>query len=145
MIVLSVALLIAGPGAAVRNGGGDASSPSAGATQSVGQQGQVQVREPTTITAQQLADAFDANQVAAKKDFGGRYVQFSATISNIRDEGLFFQNVASKPLSITQILCRPTDSKQILTVANGQIVTIRGTVADQTLGIITVRGCEIVK
>jgi len=101
--------------------------------------------EPMQVTARQIADAFDANQVAAAKEWGGQYVQFTATISNITQSGLAFHDVSAKQFSLTQIACRVADKNQLLPLANGQSVTVRGKVSGQTLGVIGLDDCRVVK
>src|SRR5690554_4465640 len=55
-----------------------------------------EVKEPTVVSATELADEFDNNQVAAEAKWKDQYVEFSAEITNITDSGLSFSNVASK-------------------------------------------------
>ena len=102
-------------------------------------------QEPMRTTAREIADAFDSNQVKAEADWGGKYVEFSAVVSNITDTGLSFSSVASKEFSMAQISCRVTDKNQLLSLKNGQTVTVRGTVGSQTIGVIDVDDCEVVK
>jgi len=100
---------------------------------------------PLEISAAELADAFDANQVAAEAEWKGKLVQFSAEVSNITDSGVSFYNVATKDFSLSQISCQIQDKNQLLTIQNGQTITVRGTVGDQTMGVISLRTCEIVQ
>jgi len=97
------------------------------------------------VTAREIADAFDENQVAAEQNWGGKYVELSAKISNITDNGLSFTNVASKDFSMAQISCRIKDKQQVLTLKNEQTVTVRGVVGKQTIGVIDLSDCEVVK
>lgn len=101
-------------------------------------------QEVIKITAREIADDFDANQVAAESKWGGKLVEFSAEISNITDSGLSFSNVASESFSMTQISCRIVEKDQLLPLKNGQVVTVRGVVGKQTLGIIDINECEVV-
>lgn len=95
------------------------------------------------ITAKELADDFDANQVAAEEKWKDKLVEFSAEISNITDTGISFYNVATKEFSMTQISCRIKDKQQLLPLKNGQTITVRGTVGDQTIGVIDINQCEV--
>jgi len=97
------------------------------------------------ISARQLADDFDENQVAAEAKWNGKSVEFSAKVTNITDSGLSFSDVASKDFSLAQISCRVKDKQQLLTLKNNQTVTVRGIVAKQTIGVIDVSDCEVVK
>jgi hypothetical protein len=58
---------------------------------------------------------------------------------------LAFHDVSSKQFSITQIACRIADKNQLLPLTNGQSVTVRGKVSNQTLGVIAVDDCQVVK
>lgn len=104
-----------------------------------------QVQEPAIVKAQELADDFDANQVAAESKWKGKLVQFSAEITNITDTGLSFSNVASKQFSMAQISCKITDKQQLLPLKNGQNVTVKGVVGGQTIGVIDVSNCSVVQ
>lgn len=108
-------------------------------------QEQKPTQEPTKVTGQEIADDFDSNQVAAENKWNGKLVEFSAEISNITDSGLSFTNVASKQFSFTQISCRVNDKEQLLSIKNGDIVTVRGIIGKQTIGVIDVKDCGIVK
>lgn len=97
------------------------------------------------ISARQLADDFDENQVAAEAKWQDKLVEFSAKVTNITDSGLSFSDVASKDFSLAQISCRIKDKQQLLALKNGQTVTVRGIVGKQTIGVIDVNDCEVVK
>lgn len=123
--------------------GGESTSTSQPTAQTTG--AETRSAEPMKITAKELADAFDENQVSAEKTWGGKYVEFSAIVSNITDSGLSFSSVASKEFSLAQISCRVKDKNQLLSLKNGQSVTVRGIVGSQTIGVIDVDDCEVVK
>lgn len=101
--------------------------------------------ETMKITARQLADDFDANQVAAENNWSGKLVEFSAKISNITDSGISFYNVGSKDFSMAQISCHITDKQQLMSLKNEQMVTVIGTVGKQTIGVIDVNDCSVVE
>lgn len=106
--------------------------------------------EPTTapvarqITAAAIADDFDANQVAAEEKWRNQFVEFSAEVSNITDSGISFYNVATKEFSLTQISCRVQGKEQLLSIQNGQTITVRGIVEGMSFGVIDIKQCEIV-
>lgn len=99
---------------------------------------------PEKISAKQLADEFDANQVAAEAKWEGKLVEFSAKITNITDTGLAFSNVASKDFSLAQISCKVDDKQQLIPLKNGQTVTVRGVVGTQMIGVISINDCIVV-
>ncbi|HRN69907.1 MAG TPA: hypothetical protein PLS49_01870 [Candidatus Woesebacteria bacterium] len=100
---------------------------------------------PMVIEARTLADAFDANQVAAENEWQDKFVQFTAEISNITDSGLSFTNVATKEFSLTQISCKVKDKDQLLPLTNGQTVTVQGIIGNQMIGVIEVKDCEVIQ
>ena len=106
--------------------------------------------EKTEVTAEKVdvtdfADEFDANQVAAEAKWGGKLIEFSAKISNITDSGISFYDVASKEFSGAQISCKIVDKQQLMSLKNGQVVTVRGVVGTQTIGVIGVDDCQVVE
>lgn len=100
---------------------------------------------PMKITAREIADDFDANQVAAEEKWKDKLIEFSGKISNITDTGLSFSNIASKQFSMTQISCRIQDKAQLLPLKNGETVTVRGVVGNQAIGVIGINDCEVVE
>ncbi len=102
-------------------------------------------QEPMKITAQELADDFDSNQVAAENKWKGKLVEFKAEVSNITDSGLSFTKLGSKQFSLTQVSCRISDKNQLLSLKNGQFVTARGIIGGQTIGVIDMSQCEVVQ
>lgn len=100
---------------------------------------------PMAITARQLADDFDDNQVSAEAKWDGKLVEFSAKISNITDRGLSFSSVASKEFSMAQISCQVTDKQQIMSLTNGQTIKVRGVIGKQMIGVIDMTNCEVVQ
>ncbi len=99
---------------------------------------------PMKITARELADDFEENQVAAESKWNNKLVEFSAKISNITDSGISFYNVASKDFSLAQISCKIKDKQQLMTIKKDQTVTVQGVVGKQTIGVIDVSDCKIV-
>ncbi len=97
------------------------------------------------INAKNLADDFDNNQVSAESKWNGKFVEFSAKITNITDSGISFADVATKDFSMAQISCHIKDKGQLMDLKNGQTVTVRGTVGKQTIGVIDFNDCEVVK
>ena len=94
---------------------------------------------------------FDANQLSAENKYKDKYVEFKGVIKNISED------IASNPyLSIeppaagdyyfgTTIKCSFKTKDDLLNVQNKQTVTLRGQVKSQTLGIISLDKCSIVK
>lgn len=101
--------------------------------------------EATKISVTELGDDFDSNQVAAENKWNGKFVEFAAEVTNITDSGLSFSKVTSKDFSMTQISCRTKDKSQLLTLKNGETATVKGVVGKQTIGVIDLSDCEVVK
>lgn len=97
------------------------------------------------ISVRDLADDFDSNQVAAEAKWKDKFVEFSGEISNITDTGTTFSNIATKQFSLTQISCRITDKQSLLSLKNGQTVTVRGTVGTQMIGVIEIKDCKVIE
>jgi len=100
---------------------------------------------PEKVNVKEFVDEFEENQVAAEAKWSGKLIEFSAKISNITDSGLSFQNVASKEFSLAQISCRIEDKQQLLPLKNGQMVIVSGIVGDQTIGVIDIGKCKVIK
>src|ERR1035437_2606407 len=136
IVVIVVLVVIGATGGSKTN----TSTPNTNQTQ-----GPTKIVEATKISVTELADDFDSNQVAAEKKWGGKFVEFSAEITNITDSGLSFSKVASKEFSMTQISCGIKDKNQLLTLKNGETATVRGIVGKQTIGVIDLSNCEVVE
>lgn len=131
-------------------GGGQKGEPSTAPTTEVKEEPQKPKEQeappsPMKISARDLADNFDANQVAAEDKWKDKLVEFSAEISNITDSGISFYNVASKEFSLTQISCKISDKQQLISLKNGQTITVQGVVKGQSLGVISINDCQVVK
>lgn len=90
-----------------------------------------------------FGDAFDANQVKAEKDWGGKRVQLTATVANIKDDHFTMKDVTSKDFSLTQISCELRNPEQALELTNDTKATAIGTVDDQRAGVITLKDCVV--
>lgn len=99
---------------------------------------------PTIIQVKQMGDDFEANQVAAEKKWGGKYIRFTAPVSNINSSGISFQDVTSD-FSLTQVSCDVEDESAVLSLVKGKPATVQGIVGDdQLLGVITLDECQVV-
>ena len=101
--------------------------------------------DPIVVDTKSFGDEFDANQVAAEKKYKNKLVQFSSVISNITDTGLSFHGVSSKEFSLTQISCTISDKNALLSLKNGQMITVKGTVTGQSFGVIQLEDCSLVQ
>lgn len=100
--------------------------------------------DPIVIQAKKFGDEYEANQIAAERKWGGKFVQFTAPVGNINSSGVAFHEVTTK-FSFTQISCRVKDENQLLNLAKGRPATVRGIVGDdQLMGVISINDCEVV-
>lgn len=130
--------------AVIASMGKSGNKPASSSSTATDQKQAEQVQAPEQITASQLADDFDANQVAAESKWKGKLVAFSAELTNITDSGLSFSKIGSKEFSLTQISCKVVDKQQLLTLKNGQTVKVQGIVGGQTIGVIDVNDCKVI-
>src|SRR5205085_6288439 len=92
------------------------------------------------VSSVTLAQQFDANKVAALGCYKDRIVQTSGTATNVSQVlGSYF--VALRPggdySGFTSMQCFVSGPDAVMSVVNGQPVTVRGRIDDQSLGIIT--------
>ena len=142
--LLGLIILVAVVSAFGASGKKDSNQASDSQTTSVAGEEKPKV-EAMKINARELVDEFDANQVAAESKWKNKAVEFSAEVSNITDSGLQFAKIgATKEFSLTSISCRISDKQQLLSLKNGQTVTVQGVVGGQSLGIIEVNDCKVI-
>jgi hypothetical protein len=141
-----VVLIVLGVIGSMSKGGSSNPNSTNSSTNSITQnQATPKPQEVMQITATELADDFDANQVSAEQKWENKLVQFSAKISNITDSGLSFTNIGSKQFSMTQISCKIADKNQLLPLKNEQTVQVKGVVGKQTIGVIDLSDCQVVQ
>jgi TM2 domain-containing membrane protein YozV len=141
-IVVTLVILVLGIGASAMN----SSKTNTINTQSsvTPEASQEQKQEVMKIDVKTLGDAFDANQVAAEKEWSGKLVEFAAEITNINEGRLSFAgDITSDEYSMTQISCELKDEDQALNVQNGQTITVQGVVGEQTIGVISLGDCTV--
>ncbi len=142
--LLGLIVLVAVVSAFGSSGKKDSNQTSGNQTTSVAGEEKPKV-EAMKINARELVDEFDANQLAAEAKWKNKPIEFSAEISNIADYGISFAKIgASKEFSLTSISCRASDKQQLLSLKNGQTVTVQGVVGSQSLGIIEVNDCKVI-
>lgn len=112
--------------------------------------GEEQTAAPMEVVTTDFIAEFDANQLAAEEKYVGKPVQFTAKINNISEDimgspflSLVPENADEYYLGTT-IQCVFEEASQLTSLTNGQTVTVKGTAAEQTVGIISVKDCEVV-
>jgi hypothetical protein len=103
------------------------------------------------VNTQVMIDAFDDNQLAAEKTYKDKPVQITAKIKNISEDIMGTPFLSLEPSNAddyyfgTTIQCLFENEDDLLSVSNGQLVTVQGIVKEQSLGIIGIRECKIVE
>jgi hypothetical protein len=101
------------------------------------------------VTADFIA-AFDKNQLSAEEKYKGKLIEFTAKVQNISEVmgSPFLSLEPETPEESyfgTTIQCFFKDKSQLLSLANGQKVTVQGTVDTESFGVIGVEDCQVVQ
>jgi hypothetical protein len=101
------------------------------------------------VSSLTIAQQFDANKVTALTRYTGRIVQTSGIATNVSWDIMGRYYVAFKPADdsysgFTSRQCYVSGPDAVTSVVNGQPVTVRGHIDDQTLGIICIKDCSVV-
>jgi len=112
------------------------------------------VAEPTKVEALEVdalsfVTEFDKNQLKAEETYKGKVVKLSATIKNISEDIVGSPYLSLEPVGNkmfgTSIKCVFKDQSALTSVENGISVTVQGTVASQSLGIIQLNDCSFIQ
>ena len=114
------------------------------------QTGEVQLAETVKVSMQEFIAEFDKNQLSAEEKYEGKIVELSAYIDNISEDILGSPFLKLKPTSQeyyfeTGIQCFFEDKSELISLENGQKVTIRGEFDAQSLGNILIKECEVIE
>jgi len=129
-------------------------TPSASNNQTTNNQpAAVKQAAPTVVDATTLVAAYDKNKIAAQDQYTGKAVQTTAYISNISNDITGNYYLSLNPSSDTayfgtSISCYFADKSaksEITSLQNGQSVTVQGTMADMSIGIVVMNDCKVVK
>jgi len=134
--------------------GSGSSSPSE--TNSTGSNTKMEKQTEVEITYEEvntltLIKKFDDNQLSAEKKYKDKGVQLTAKIQNISEDILGSPFLSLEPKNAeeyyfgTNIQCMFDTEDDLLNVSNGQIITVKGIVGEQSLGIIGLDECQIVE
>lgn len=103
------------------------------------------------VSTSEMIAAFDDNQLAAEKTYKGKGVQLTARIKNISEDITGTPFLSLEPSDAeeyyfgTTVQCMFENSDDLLSVSNESLVTVKGIVDEQSLGIILVDDCMIVE
>jgi len=152
--IITVFLVLIVLGAIGAAGGGKTSKSSMRA--STNKQSSVsEKQEPTAVVAEEVdaaefIGAFDKNQLAAEKHYKDKRIKMTVFIQNIGEDIVGSPYLSLKPSADkyyfgTTAKCTFKSADELTSVENGQQIVIEGTVQDQSLGIIGLKDCKIVK
>lgn len=149
IIVIFVIIGIAGAGGSSTSNTTSTSSSSSKSDTKVEKQVKTAMtyEEVDTTT---LIKAFDDNQLSAEKKYKDKGVQLKAKIKNISEDIVGSPFLSLEPANAgeyyfgTTIKCEFGNSDDLLDVSNEQVVTVKGIVDEQSLGIINIKECQIV-
>lgn len=144
IIVIVVIIGVAGAG------GSSSTDSTSNNTTSPAKQAEEQMtyEEVNTLT---FIDDFDTNQLAAEKKYKDKGVQLTAKIKNISEDIMGSPYLSLEPSNAddfyvgTTIQCLFENEDDLLNASNGQTVTVKGVVNEQSLGIIGMKKCQIVE
>jgi hypothetical protein len=100
---------------------------------------------PLALSVKELADDYDADQVAAETKWIGKLVEFTAKISALTDTGITFTKLSDKAGSKTEIDCKNLNPDDVALLKKGQSIVVKGTIGANTLGVIEISDCAVVK
>jgi hypothetical protein len=110
-------------------------------------------QNPTIVDSTALVGEFDKNKIAAQDKYTGKFVQTTAYISNISNDFTGNYYLSLKPTNDnayfgTSISCYFADKSaksEIISLENGQSVTVQGAMADMSIGIVVMNDCKVIK
>lgn len=103
------------------------------------------------IDAKDLIAEFDKNKLAAEDKYKGKYVEFVAKVKNISEDiaGTPFLSLepstSDKYYIGTTFKCDFKNKDVLKSLENDKVITLRGTLSGMTLGIITLKDCQVIQ
>lgn len=150
-IITGIIILVVIIGVASSGESSQSTSSNSGSGTPTAQEQQAQTITYEKTDTKAMIEAFDNNQLAAEKQYMDKYVEITAQIKNISEDIVGTSFLSLEPVNAgdfyvgTTIKCSFKNSEDLLTVKNGQKVTLNGKVKEQSLGIITIDECKIVE
>lgn len=102
---------------------------------------------PIQVNLSDIGRDYHNNKVMAQNKWDGQYVQFTGTVLNISDGWSPSVSFNLPPDLISQIVCEVNDEQELAKpgLISGGRATVRGTMqGDQTMGVVRMKGCEII-
>lgn len=106
--------------------------------------------KPEIVTASVLVADYDKNKLSADEKYKDKLVQTTAYIKNISSDITGQYYLALNPTNDqyyfgTSLQCFFKDKAELTSLANGQAITIKGTMDEMSLGTIILRDCAVIK
>lgn len=107
-------------------------------------------QEPTVVDATTLVGEFDKNKLSANEKYKDKLVQTTGYIKNISNDVTGSYYLSLNPNNDqyyfgTTITCYFQQKDELTSLANGQSVTVQGTMQEMTLGIVAMKDCKVIK
>ncbi len=116
--------------------------------QATAEQPAAPAQAPIKVSAIDLYNAYNQNQVAADAKYKGNLVEMTGVIGSIGKDILNnpYVTLSTGEYSILNVQCMfsQADESQLANLSSGQSVTLEGTVSGETIGIVEVDWCSIV-
>jgi hypothetical protein len=101
--------------------------------------------KPQVVNPKTIALAVDANKARAERDWNGKFVQFSAEVTDISTflgPSVQFGKVTGQAFSLVHFLCMPAEDSDLIPYTKGEKATVRGVVEVGIGGVIKLTSCE---
>jgi hypothetical protein len=103
-----------------------------------------------TVDAKVLVGEFDKNKLAAQDKYTGKIVKTTAFIKNISSDILGSYYLSLNPVNDqyyfgTSIQCYFVSKDELVSLENGQKITVQGKMQDMSIGIVQMKECSVVK
>jgi hypothetical protein len=148
--ILIIIFLAAIGSSSGKNSGLSTNNQKVGTNKTNNQQQPTIVPTPIVIDAHTLVKEYDENKLAAQDKYTGKQIQTTAYITNISTDIVGNYFLSLKPTNEeyyfgTTFKCSFKNKDDLVSLKNGEKVTIRGIMRNMSLGIITMDDCQVVK
>lgn len=135
---------------AIAGGGTKSNSSSSTQTGSASTPQPTEAAKPMVVDATILIGDFDKNKLSANDKYKDKLVQTTGYIKNISNDvtGQYFLSLNPSNDQYyfgTTIACYFKDKSELTSLSNGQSVAVAGTMQEMTLGIVSMKDCQVIK
>lgn len=132
-------------------GGGKKGTPSTTPTAQTTSPTETPTAQAIKVSAKDLVAEFDKNKLAAEDKYKGKYVEFAAKVKNISEDILGTPFLSLEPPTDdkyyvgTSLKCDFKNKDELKSLENGKVITLRGTVSEMSIGIISIKDCQVIQ